>query len=306
MNTNDTIFSHHLISPNVELNEFGFYMLSQIPSEKELKDYYTNKYYQENTSVYQKEYSEEELLYIYNKIEQKHYIIQSHLSETSKNSLLDIGCGEGFALNYFNKRNWCVTGLDYSSSGVNAHNPHCRDFITQGNMFTNIKSLIKAEKQFDLIWMDNVLEHVTDPLGLLKESRKLLSMKGILVIEVPNDFSIIQMKLKEMKLIKNDFWVAPPDHISYFNKQGLINICTAADLEHTLTIADFPIDFNLFNPNANYNSNESLGKGAHSQRIQLENIFHELSIEKTNKLYEIMADMGLGRQIIGFFSNHGV
>ncbi len=292
----------HGPSKEVILNRYGFYTLKTIPSDQELQDYYTNKYFQENATVYKKDYPEEELVYIQNKIEQKHRIIQSFLPEDTKKSLLDIGCGEGFALSFFNEKNWTVTGLDYSTAGVNRHNPLCRDFVIKGNIFTNIKTLIKKRKRFDLIWMDNVLEHVTDPLSLLKDSLALISGNGILVIEVPNDFSILQKQLKAMALIKNDFWVAPPDHISYFNKQGLINLCQGAAFKHLKTVADFPIDFNLFHPDANYNLDSSKGRGAHLQRIRLENLFHELSPEKANILYETMADMGIGRQITGFFT----
>ena len=152
-------------------------------------------------------------------------------------------------------------------------------------------------RKFDLVWLGNVLEHVLDPLQLLIDCYNIASDKGLLLIEVPNDFSKLQLELKKQKLIDKDFWVLSPDHISYFNKEGLINICKKANWNTEKIIADFPIDFNLFNPNANYVMDKKAGKGAHLQRIRINNLMHQISIEKTNKYYEALADFGMGRQI---------
>ena len=271
------------------------------PSEAELAEYYSKEYYQNQKSTYQKSYSPDEIKYFFNKIEQKYSIIENYIDDKEKRTLLDVGCGEGFTLNYFFKKKWEVIGIDYSSETALAYNTECSKFIITGDFFETVSDLKNENKTFDLIWLDNVLEHVLSPFELLKNCHELASEDGLLVIEVPNDFSIAQIKLKEMNLTEEDYWIAIPDHISYFNKQGLINICIAAQWKNLETLADFPIDFNLFHPDANYISDKQTGRGAHLQRILLENIFHEISVKKTNSLYRILAEMGLGRQIIGVF-----
>ena len=289
------------MNSRVEINQYGFYNLIDKPPETEMAEYYSKKYYQNERSVYQKNYGPDEIKYFINKIEQKYTILENYVDDKEKKTLLDIGCGEGFTLNYFLKKEWEITGIDYSNEACLAHNPECSNFIISGNFFETFSDLKNKNKTFDLIWLDNVLEHVLNPFELLKNCHELASEDGILVIEVPNDFSIIQRKLKEMNLIEEDYWIAIPDHISYFNKQGLINVCLAAQWKNLEILADFPIDFNLFHPDANYISDKQTGKGAHLQRILLENIFHEISVKKTNSLYRIFAEMGLGRQIIGVF-----
>lgn len=156
-------------------------------------------------------------------------------------------------------------------------------------------------KKFDIIWLDNVLEHLKYPLEMLLYCSNLLSEQGVLVIEVPNDFSIVQSRLLETGCINEEFWIAKPDHISYFNKDGLINLCSTADLECIDVISDYAIDFDLFNPNSNYKANPSLGPSSHKSRIEIENMLHSISVEKTNKLYRVYAELGIGRQITGFF-----
>lgn len=285
----------------IKLNKFGFYSLRNKPSESKLKKYYENKYYQEDKSSYNKTYSKEEITYIKNKLEQKYLLLKNCLPNNKKLSLLDVGCGEGFCLSYFHKKNWKVLGLDFSNFGLLNHNQRSKKNIIVGDIYENMRILQNNGAKFDLIWLDNVLEHVLDPLKLLNNCYNLASDGGVLLIEVPNDFSKLQMELKKQKKIKKNFWVVSPDHISYFNKEGIINICKKANWKNEKIVADFPIDFNLFNPNANYESDKKTGKGAHLQRIKVDNLMHKISAEKTNTFYEALGNLGLGRQIIAIF-----
>jgi 2-polyprenyl-3-methyl-5-hydroxy-6-metoxy-1,4-benzoquinol methylase len=285
----------------VKLNKFGFYSLQKKPSEVKLKKYYADKYYQGNKASYKKIYLKEELEHIDNKIEQKYLLAKGSLPKGKRLKILDVGCGEGFCLSYFKKKGWEILGLDFSKFGLSAHNPHLEKYMMSGDIYHNLKTLKAGRERFDLIWLDNVLEHVLDPLKLLVDCHDLTSDTGLLIVEVPNDFSKLQAELKKLKMIKKDFWVTSPDHISYFNKEGLINICRKAGWNNKKTISDFPIDFNLFNPNSNYIENEKTGNGAHLQRVRIDNLMHRISAEKTNKYYEALADLGLGRQIIAIF-----
>jgi 2-polyprenyl-3-methyl-5-hydroxy-6-metoxy-1,4-benzoquinol methylase/RimJ/RimL family protein N-acetyltransferase len=285
----------------VEKNRYGFFSLRHKPSPNELKEYYEEKYHQENSHAKEQGDTDEEITYLKNKIEQKHHLFSGLLDNLKSRSLLDIGCGQGYCLSYFDKRGWRVLGLDFSDYGLLNHNPGQAANLKKGDIYDNIKMLHKQQKQYDVIWIDNVLEHVLDPLRLLTDCFSLANDNGILIIEVPNDFSIIQFELKNRGIIKDDFWVAVPDHISYFNRNGLCNLCSESGWQTHRIVADFPIDFNLFNPNADYISQKKKGKGAHLQRITIENIIHRVSIEKTNDFYESLADLGMGRQIIGVF-----
>ncbi|MEM7102971.1 MAG: class I SAM-dependent methyltransferase [Bacteroidota bacterium] len=290
---------------DVKLNQYGFYTLTKVPSKKELEDYYANKYYQADTHRYKHRYSEKEIQYFYNKIEQKHknLLHLDLISTNQRNRLLDVGCGEGFTLKYFKKAGWDVTGLDYSDFGCRMINPDCVDNLIQGDVDQNISQLLEKGEKFDLIWLDNVLEHLIDPLKTLQEVKALTNPSGALVIEVPNDFSIVQNALLESEFIDDPFWIVSPDHISYFNKKGLINLCDAAGWDHKMIIGDFPIDFFLFNNFSNYKKQKETGKQAHKARIEIENLLHELPTDKVNHFYHAMADLGIGRQLIGFFKN---
>lgn len=286
----------------VKKNKYGYFELVQKPAQKELDEYYSNQYYQQAKGSYQHSYSKDEKEYFFLKIEQIYQLLEEIKSDLNKKmKLLDIGCGEGWALCFFSKIGWKVKGLDYSNHGCKKFNPECLNHIDTGDVAKNIDKLVCLGDVFDVIWLGNVLEHILNPLALLNKCSSLLSKTGIIIIKVPNDFSAFQQMLLKEGYVDNPYWVAVPDHISYFNQEGLTVLCRESGLESIKIISDYPIDFNLLNENTNYVKDSRKGRSCHLSRLKLEAFFHSISIEKTNQLYQVLADMGIGREIIGFF-----
>ena len=92
-----------------------------------------------------------------------------------------------------------------------------------------------------------------------------------------------------------------PDHISYFNISGVNALALAAGWTPYKIRTTFPIDLFLFNPESNYIKDRTKGKSAHFARIEFNNLIHSISIDSTNRLYEIMAELGIGRDIIAIY-----
>lgn len=284
-------------------NEYGFFELEAKPTQEELSKYYQEKYYQESRGSYEKKYSANELLHINNMIKQKYMVLHNllRLEKKSKKSILDIGAGEGWVLNYFKNEGWDCTGLDFSKYGCSMHNPDCVKDLIIGDVYENIHLLLSQDRKFNIIWMGNLLEHVSEPYELLSLIKGLVAKENILVVVVPNDFSATQELLLTEKYISRPFWILYPDHISYFNRKGLVSICNKAGWEEKDIIGSFPIDFNLFNKNTNYVENKTTGKSCHKSRIDIDNFLMEVSPEKTIEIYRNYAEIGIGRNIIGFF-----
>ncbi len=291
------------MTPNqpIRTEPHGYYTLPNPPSADELRQYYAEKYYQQERGSYSQTYTDEELRYFREKAEQKHRVLQQELGNQSKR-LLDVGCGEGFILDYFKKQGWDVLGLDYSEFGVQQQNPDCLPNLHVGDVYESLTALREAGETFSIIWLQNVLEHVIDPLQLLRQLHALAAPGAMLVVEVPNDFSALQADLQQRELVNRPYWVAIPDHISYFSRASLVSLAGAANWQARRLLADHPIDLSLYNPDTNYVMDKAKGRGVHLQRIRTEHILHTTSVEKTIQYYETLADMGLGRQITGFFS----
>lgn len=280
----------------------GFVEVINKPSEAELKEYYQNKYYQEEKASYAHEYSESEILFKTNKIKVKSHVVESLLNNKASASMLDVGCGEGFVIDYFQKKNWEVAGLDFSSFGCESQNPSVAHLIDVGDIYENIGKHITSGKQYDVIWLDNVLEHVTDVSGLLQKCKQLCAPSGVLTITVPNDFSQLQASLLSEGMIDQEFWVAIPDHLSYFTAPSLRECLDQHGWNTEKIIADFPIDWFLTNAASNYMQDRSKGKSAHHSRVWLHNhMVANNSMDKVVDYYESLANLGMGRNITGFF-----
>lgn len=290
------------MKPRLKQHPLGFFEIVDKPSQEELQEYYAKKYYQEGKGSYELEYSDGELMYFQAKLEQRFAVINQHLrlDKTNIKKMLDVGCGEGYALSFFNAKGWQVKGIDFSSAGVISKNPNCIDFLSTGDVFELLDAEIANAEKYDIVWLQNVLEHVINPIDLLKSLRQLVKPNGMAVITVPNDFSIIQQGAIASGHIDNEFWVIYPDHLNYFDFDSLVKTAASTGWTDTEILAGFPVDWYLFHPNSNYIRNNSVGKSAHFARVQIENLIHKKPVEDVIQFWSKMAKLGIGRDITAF------
>lgn len=277
----------------------GFWQVRDIPPADELKAYYAERYYQQEKSNYRVSYPPSELDWMRIKLSQKHAAVKSLIGD-APGSMLDVGCGEGFAMSYFRNEGWSVFGMDYSDDGMRRMNPDLIPFLQTGDVFQRLDDAIATAQRYDLVWLGNVLEHVTNPISLLESLRKLVSDSGLLVVTVPNDGTLFQEHLFESAQIPERFWIAIPDHISYFDAHSLRTAAESCGWTCGRIIADFPIDWFLTHPGSNYVSDRSKGPAAHQARIQLDRLMGASDPENVNDFYESMAALGMGRQITAY------
>lgn len=110
-------------------------------------------------------------------------IIINLLEKYPKNSkILDIGCSSGILIKSLNKRDFYnIYGIDISEEAIK---------ICENKKIKNI-SLMKGEKldfkneEFDIIIASDVLEHIKDEKGAIKEWRRVLKEGGVLIIFAP-------------------------------------------------------------------------------------------------------------------------
>lgn len=294
------------MDPRLKKHPLGYWEIENKPTTDELQKYYAEKYYQEGMGSYELAYSQEELSYFNAKLEQRFAVLQRHLLPIEgKSRLLDVGCGEGYALAFFRKQGWSVRGIDFSSAGVASKNPHCLDALATGDIFALLNAEIAAGKSYDVVWLQNVLEHVLDPLGLLNSLRPLVAPGGVAVVTVPNDCSITQRAALVAEHIDGAFWVAPPDHLTYFDSQSLANTASQTGWQCVEMLGDFPVDWFLFHPGSNYVRDRSAGKAAHKARVQIENLINEQPIDDVIQFWSSAAKIGLGRDITAFLKPSG-
>jgi len=121
-------------------------------------------------------------------------------------SLLDVGSGIGVFIFEMRKKKWNVEGVELDKRYA--------DFCKEQhklNVYQKDLSKLKLKNKLDLITLNKVLEHVYDPVKLLKLSSKFLKKKGVLYIEVPD------VKASNGGMHRQEFCI---DHLHVFSKSS--------------------------------------------------------------------------------------
>jgi len=126
--------------------------------------------------------------------------------------ILEVGCGTGEFLRHAHDAGHRVTGIDLSGEAVRyvrEHHPgidvRCQSLETAG--------LLPAS--FDVIAAFHVLEHVSDPIGLLSQMKRLLRPGGLVYVRVPNLNSWFR------RVLGRNWWGFSVEHMSHFTDQSM-------------------------------------------------------------------------------------
>jgi SAM-dependent methyltransferase len=159
-------------------------------------------------------------------------LIHRHLESGSR--VVEIGCGRG-ELGYIMKDDpYTYVGYEPASGLSKFGQQHGVNIVHD---FFRGQSAPPA----DAIVIDNVLEHVLDPQGLLADAARTLRPGGLAVVIVPN-----RNDLRQLSAGWRDarHWI-PPDHINYFSMADLKRMFAHCGLEvksfgfHALTLRDY-------------------------------------------------------------------
>lgn len=290
----------------VFLNRYGYYELRRQNSREERNEYFEDTYFQEyaGTTYEKEEYPPEELQSIRTKIEERVYVIEQNLKKLGVGddyNLLDIGCGEGFLLQYFHDKGKKVKGIDIGSYALEHFHPDMLSYFEQGDMETLLPAMAERGVRFDVVNMDRVLNMVDDVDVCLNSIKRVMGPQSILVIKVAINYTLLHRMLLGTGELKQEYWLDAPDQTGYFNREGLIARCAANGLECIDYYGDTFVDFQLVNPFSNYYEKPETGKAAHQTAVRLENLFHEISMERTVEIYRMLGEMGFGREVVGVF-----
>jgi 2-polyprenyl-3-methyl-5-hydroxy-6-metoxy-1,4-benzoquinol methylase len=144
---------------------------------------------------------------------------------------LDIGCGNGYFLSLLKKHGWSVEGVEVSETA--AKNAEAAFGVTVH--VGSLEDLAFKSRSYDFINMSHVIEHVYDPVALLKKVAKLLAPGGVLYVETPNINSAGFKVCRELW-----FPLETPRHLWLFCPETLNMALSSAGLKVTkLTTVGF-------------------------------------------------------------------
>lgn len=129
-------------------------------------------------------------------------------------SILDIGSGLGLFLSEFKRRGWQTLGTEISPDMVKYARRTYGLRILAGDLLH-----LKIQQSFDVVTLNNVLEHLYQPRQTLIKVHKLLKPHGLLVIVVPNIGSLGH-------LVFGRYWyhLQPGRHMYHFSPATLTRL----------------------------------------------------------------------------------
>ncbi len=135
----------------------------------------------------------------------------------------EIGCGMGYFLDYVGENGYEVSGIEYAALGTQA----CRTKFGLDVAQSSFEAWPATPEAYDVIFMGDVLEHLVDPLEMLKKAHGMLKPNGIVAAEVPSTFNSIlgRAAVASMSLLgKQRKMPMPPYHINEFTPATLRKI----------------------------------------------------------------------------------
>tara|TARA_B100001146_G_scaffold170320_1_gene151135 strand:+ start:255 stop:1184 length:930 start_codon:yes stop_codon:yes gene_type:complete len=287
----------------IDCDKCQFIHVMPLPSELELSKLYKKKYYTKVKPNYIKKYQKE--IDYWNLIfDEKLDFLETKI-KTQTRSIFDIGSGSGYFLLRAKEKGWAVDGVEPNLIAADHSRkigvPVINDFFGNVNIHTM--------KKFNAINLFDVLEHVHNPIEVLENCYKLLKPKGIIVIEVPNDYNplqkIVQNTLKKeeywltiLTKSRNYHWASKMDHLNYFNFQSLNRMLKRLDFKIIYQQSTFPLELFLLMDD-DYLKSEKIGKRIHQKRMNLEKrLLSQKNQHLKKELYEKFAEIGIGRTAV--------
>lgn len=108
------------------------------------------------------------------------------LDHARGNSLLDMPCGDGTITAMLAPEFSRVVGLDAS----NQHLELAKKTLPNAEFHEVLIEEFSTKERFSTITMLNILEHVVDPVDVLKKAASLLDDDGVLLVHVPNAHAV--------------------------------------------------------------------------------------------------------------------
>lgn len=133
------------------------------------------------------------------------------------NRLLDVGCGKGDLLAVLMHRGWNGEGLEVDAEAAASARIQLGLKVHEGEL----ESQRFPDHTFDAITMNHVIEHVHDPISLIRECLRVLKPGGRMVLATPNVRSLAHGRFG-----RNCSLLDPPRHLHLFTKINLKE-CTA-------------------------------------------------------------------------------
>jgi 2-polyprenyl-3-methyl-5-hydroxy-6-metoxy-1,4-benzoquinol methylase len=144
--------------------------------------------------------------------------------------VLDVGCATGYLAQALVERGCTVSGLDFDVEAAEEARPHLERLVI-GDLETMDLPEAFGDDRFDVIVFGDVLEHLKDPLPVLRSARRLLAVGGSVVASIPNiAHGSVRLALLAGRFDYQPLGLLDSTHIRFFTRSSVEDLFREAGM----------------------------------------------------------------------------
>jgi len=210
-----------------ECTSCGFIFLLPRPSTDELRLMYSDEYFLHDGADFgAHSMTDYETAAVRGSV--KFPVILGHIKRYKRDGdFFEVGCGMGYFLDFARRHGYRVSGIEHAGLGTNI----CRERFGLDVTTSSFEGYPERAEAYDVVFFGDVLEHIVEPLEMLKKAYRMLRAGGIAAVEVPSTFNSIagRVAASAYRVLGRDKKMPlPPYHVNEFVPRTLRAILLGA------------------------------------------------------------------------------
>ncbi len=164
-------------------------------------------------------------------------------SEGNASRVLEVGCSSGYFGEALRQAGHEVWGVELSAKAA-ARAREKLDHVFVGTIEEFLANDALQGITFDYITFGDVLEHLVDPVRVLKACRRFLSSNGCIAASIPNvAHKAVRLMLLEGRWDYAEFGILDNTHLRFFTRKSIVDMFTEAGFAvHRMDAVRLPTD----------------------------------------------------------------
>jgi len=135
--------------------------------------------------------------------------------------VLDVGCSTGYIARALVDRGCVVSGLEQDPVAAAEAEPYLDQLVVADLETTDLGEAFGAGK-YDVVLFGDVLEHLRDPLAVLRKARPLLAPRGSVIASIPNvAHGSVRLALLRGRFDYQPLGLLDETHLRFFTRRSL-------------------------------------------------------------------------------------